>query len=139
VDSAGATDFLKALLLVNGGTLVAILSFGWKIVRFVNTIEFKTDLMWTDYRRRMDSQPVEGGFLHRRRDDETEANDEPDQAARPARVRRLHQRFLDSITSGLIARQPDLYPCGCSKTKVNSGRCKDYRPYELPSSSSTSS
>lgn len=42
-----------ALLVVNAGTLVAVLAFGYKIVRFINRIEFKTDILWTDYERRM--------------------------------------------------------------------------------------
>jgi hypothetical protein len=29
-------------------------------------------------------------------------------------------------------RQPTIYPCGCSKFKVNFGLCDVYRPFELP-------
>lgn len=29
-------------------------------------------------------------------------------------------------------RQPSLYPCGCSKRKVNLGFCDQYQPGELP-------
>ena len=45
-----------ALLIVNAGTFIAVLSFGYKIVRFINRIEFKTDLLWSDYERRMDER-----------------------------------------------------------------------------------
>lgn len=42
-----------ALLIVNAGTFLAVMSFGYKIVRFINRIEFKTELLWSDYERRM--------------------------------------------------------------------------------------
>lgn len=28
--------------------------------------------------------------------------------------------------------QPTMYPCGCSKHKINLGRCDSYKPYEVP-------
>lgn len=46
-------EILKWILAINAGSLIAVLSFGFKIVRFFNRIEFKTDLLWRDYERRM--------------------------------------------------------------------------------------
>jgi hypothetical protein len=77
VDSSNlVVDLIRVLVIVNGGTFIAILTFGWKIVRFVNTIEFKTDLMWTDYRRRVESSPTDAGYIHRRRGDVDQAHDD---------------------------------------------------------------
>ena len=45
-------DVQQILVLVNAGTLGSVLVFGYRIVRFINRIEFKTDIMWNDYERR---------------------------------------------------------------------------------------
>lgn len=44
------------------------------------------------------------------------------------------QRFHDAVTDLLQPApvQPTLYPCGCSRLKVNSGRCDQYKPGEVP-------
>lgn len=47
-------DFeIKALVIINAGTLAATIIFGYKVIRFINTIEFKTNLMWRDYEFRI--------------------------------------------------------------------------------------
>jgi len=46
-------SFLKLLVAINGGTLVAIITFGYKVVKFINIIQFKTDIMWNDYESRV--------------------------------------------------------------------------------------
>lgn len=46
-------DEVKLLVIINAGTLVAILTLGIKVIRFLNTIEFQNDLMWRDYQIRM--------------------------------------------------------------------------------------
>jgi hypothetical protein len=43
---------LQILVYLNAGTLAAIIGFGYKVIRFFNGIEFKTDLMWEDYKTR---------------------------------------------------------------------------------------
>lgn len=48
-----ATRVLIAILTVNFASLIAIATTGYKVVRFFNRIEFKTDLMWTDYEYRV--------------------------------------------------------------------------------------
>jgi hypothetical protein len=45
-------DKVSLLILINAGTLISIITFGWKIIKFINTIEFKTNLMWDDYESR---------------------------------------------------------------------------------------
>ncbi len=66
-------NLIRGLLAVQTGTLCAIILFGYRVVRFFNRIEFKTDLMWKDYEARLTG----GGrmsFAHRRStDDEGEA------------------------------------------------------------------
>ena len=37
------------LVVINAGTLIAIITIGYKIITYLNTIKFKTDLMWADY------------------------------------------------------------------------------------------
>lgn len=44
---------VQALVYINAATLTAIIAFGYKIIRFINRMEFKTDLMWEDYRNRI--------------------------------------------------------------------------------------
>lgn len=46
-------DFPQVLVAINGATLVAVVGFGYRIVRFISRIELKTDLMWSDYERRV--------------------------------------------------------------------------------------
>lgn len=42
-------------------------------------------------------------------------------------------RHLQQLAKAAIERlQPNIYPCGCSKHKVNLGRCDQYTPGELP-------
>ena len=54
-------DTVNILIAINAGTLVAILIYGYKLVRFINVIEFKTDMMWADFEDRV-------GHRHRRLD-----------------------------------------------------------------------
>lgn len=37
------------LVAINAGTLIAIITIGYKIISFLNDIKFKTNLMWVDY------------------------------------------------------------------------------------------
>ena len=37
------------LVAINAGTLIAIITIGYKIITYLNTIKFKIDLMWVDY------------------------------------------------------------------------------------------
>ena len=46
-------DWMQLLVAVNASTLLSVLAFGYRIVRFINRIEFRTDLMWRDYERRV--------------------------------------------------------------------------------------
>jgi hypothetical protein len=55
---------MQVLIGINAATFITILTFGYKIVRFINRIEFRTDLMWQDYKRRMN---------HGHPDDESDA------------------------------------------------------------------
>ncbi len=41
------------LIVINASTLAAIVIFGYKVVRFINRIEFKTEVMWDDYEYRI--------------------------------------------------------------------------------------
>lgn len=45
------------------GAIVAILAVGWRVIRSLNIIEFRVDLMWQDYQGRVD------GKLRTRRSD----------------------------------------------------------------------
>jgi len=46
---------------------------------------------------------------------------------------RAAQQAVDKVVAQAdVAAQPNLYPCGCSKHKVNAGRCTSYKPGELP-------
>jgi len=44
---------LNFLVLINTGTLISIVLFGYRIIRFINRIEFKTDILWSDYEYRV--------------------------------------------------------------------------------------
>lgn len=46
-------DVGQILVVVNLGTLVAVVTFGYRIIRFLNRIEFRTEVLWRDYERRM--------------------------------------------------------------------------------------
>lgn len=46
-------DPTTAILLGQAATLIVIISFGAKILKFVNKIEFRVDLLWEDYESRM--------------------------------------------------------------------------------------
>lgn len=50
MDSA---DLLKVVIAINASTLLAIISYGYKAVTYLNRIEFRTEVMWKDYNRRM--------------------------------------------------------------------------------------
>lgn len=54
------------LLAVNAGTLLAVLGFGYRILRFINRIEFKTDLMWVDYEARIVAARIDERNAHAR-------------------------------------------------------------------------
>lgn len=41
------------LIIINASTLGVIIIFGYKILRFINRIEFKTDILWRDYEYRI--------------------------------------------------------------------------------------
>lgn len=56
------------LIAINASTLVAFLAVSYKVLRFVNRIEFKTDLLWIDYESRMSDR----GHVHRRASDDDE-------------------------------------------------------------------
>ncbi len=43
---------LQTLVIINGATLLAIVGVGFKVVRFLNTMEFKVDILWKDYESR---------------------------------------------------------------------------------------
>lgn len=49
-------DPLQLLLGVNIITLLTIITFGYKVIRFFNRIEFRVELMWQDYERRMSAK-----------------------------------------------------------------------------------
>lgn len=44
-----AINFLIGLGAI---TLLTVITFGWKVIRFINRTEMKIDLMWMDYQRR---------------------------------------------------------------------------------------
>ncbi len=52
---------INLLVAINAGTLIAILTIGYKIISFLNSIKFKTDLMWDDYKVTHDLK-----FVHQR-------------------------------------------------------------------------
>ncbi len=41
-----------ALILINSGTLIAIVTYGAKLIKFINILEFKMNLLWEDYEER---------------------------------------------------------------------------------------
>lgn len=47
-------ETITGLLLAQLATLVSIVSFGWRLMRFVHRIEFKVDLLWQDYESRIE-------------------------------------------------------------------------------------
>lgn len=65
---------LVLLITINAGTLLAILVYGYKIITFINRIEFKTELMWADYTKRT-------GHSHRRSGDLDELDEASDDGA----------------------------------------------------------
>ena len=42
------------LLTVNIGTLFTILIFGIKMLRFINRMEFQLEILWADYKHRVE-------------------------------------------------------------------------------------
>jgi hypothetical protein len=50
------------LITINLSQLIAVLFFGYRVLRFVNRLEFKVELMWDDYEQRT-------GHYHKRKDD----------------------------------------------------------------------
>lgn len=51
------------LIVINASTLAAILIFGYRVVRFINRIEFRTDEMWEDYEYRTKGRERRKGFV----------------------------------------------------------------------------
>lgn len=45
---------INLLIAINASTLITIITLGVKFVKFIDRMEFRTDLMWEDYQRRMD-------------------------------------------------------------------------------------
>lgn len=48
-----SVQILTWILTVNFAGLIALLGFGYKIIRFFNRMEFKMNLMWGDYEFRV--------------------------------------------------------------------------------------
>lgn len=46
-------DPTTTIILGQAATLIVIIGFGAKILKFVNRIEFRVDLLWEDYEARM--------------------------------------------------------------------------------------
>jgi hypothetical protein len=42
-------DSLNALLTINIATFFAILGISYRVLRFINRMEFKLDVLWDDY------------------------------------------------------------------------------------------
>ncbi len=57
-------DHINWLITINGATLAAVVTFGVKLIRFINRMEFRVEIMWLDYNAR--TQPP---HLHARRED----------------------------------------------------------------------
>lgn len=53
---------IQFLVAINAGTLIAVVTYGYKIIRFITRIELKTDIMWADFVKRT-------GYVHKRRSD----------------------------------------------------------------------
>lgn len=51
-------------LLVNVATLISVIGFGARVMRFINRIEFQVDMMWRDYAARTDT-----ALAHHRKSD----------------------------------------------------------------------
>lgn len=45
---------INILIVINASTLITIITLGIRLMRFVDRIEFRTDLMWEDYKRRVE-------------------------------------------------------------------------------------
>ena len=61
------TQILVASVAFSGGTFFTILIYGYRIMKFVNLMEFKIEMMWKDYENRVNgSVPT---FTHRRKTD----------------------------------------------------------------------
>jgi len=48
-------DHVNLLVTINAATLIAIIGFGVRLLRFINRMEFKVDLMWHDYQARTEA------------------------------------------------------------------------------------
>jgi hypothetical protein len=46
-------DEIRVLITLNAGILISILAFGYKVIRFFNRMELKTEIMWKDYESRI--------------------------------------------------------------------------------------
>lgn len=66
-----SVDLLKIVVAINASTLIAIVTYGYRVVRFFNRIEFKTDIMWDDFQSRTQGNH----HIHRRHTDSNENND----------------------------------------------------------------
>lgn len=51
--------WFRASVVINGGTLAAVMVYGFKIVRFFNRVEFQLGMLWRDYLRRTDQSEVD--------------------------------------------------------------------------------
>ena len=58
-------DHVNWLITINGATLGAIVLFGARLLRFINRMEFKVDLLWQDY----ETRTVQPPHAHARRED----------------------------------------------------------------------
>lgn len=57
--------WFRASVVINGGTLAAVMVYGYKIVRFFNRVEFQMGLLWRDYLRRtdqLDEESINGDY-----------------------------------------------------------------------------
>jgi hypothetical protein len=61
--------WMKILTGINGGMLVAVISFGFKVVHFLSDISTKTELLWKDYESRMADDRANFSIHRRRRAD----------------------------------------------------------------------
>ena len=53
-----ATVLIRAIFGIGILTLLSVVGYGYKIVRFINEIEFKVNIMWKDYENRIEQREV---------------------------------------------------------------------------------
>lgn len=44
---------INFLIGISAVTLISVITFGWKVIRFINRTEFKLDVLWEDYEYRL--------------------------------------------------------------------------------------